>query len=321
MPWDPSLISVFSEYFTSNYALAVILSAVVAIAVSFSVFLFSRNHSVKNTSLFSTMAISSSLWIFIFASLAFCVLFYPEYKIDDAQAISLAFRYSLLPFLALGPLAFYLLRKRALAEIYPFFSNSENVQAATLDLARKKIAPIFSDILVRSKLANVSLSVVQGEPRLPASAALDWRGEKVVAISTNTIETLDEEELRAVLAHEFGHLIHKDSLRKTLATAYRTAFVFDPLARFIEAAIYREGELSADEYSARLTGKPAALASALIKIYEMIRPSTGSFPHSAALSHLMRDHESGLLSKQPSLTVRIRKLLELENQLVSNSRA
>ncbi len=130
---------------------------------------------------------------------------------------------------------------------------------------------------------------------------------------------MDEEELKAVLAHEFGHLIHKDSLRKTLATAYRTAFVFDPLARFLEAAIYRQGELSADEYSARLTGKPAALASALIQIYEMIRPSSESLPHSLAFSQLMRAHESGLLSKQPSLSLRIKKLLELENQLGVNS--
>jgi heat shock protein HtpX len=137
----------------------------------------------------------------------------------------------------------------------------------------------------------------------------------VVAISKNTIDVLDDEELRAVLAHELGHLIHRDSLRKTLATAYRTAFVFDPLARFIEAAIYRYGELSADEYSARLTEKPAVLASALIKIYETIRPVAISMPDSLVLSHLMRDHESGLFSKQPSLTARIKNLLELESQI------
>ena len=193
------------------------------------------------------------------------------------------------------------------------------IKTSQLEASKSRIAPIFADLLTHSKLTNVSLSVVQGESRLPASAALDWRGEKVVAISANTIDALDDEELRSVLAHELGHLIHRDSLRKTLATAYKTAFVFDPLARFVEAAIYRQGKLSADEYSARLTGKPAALASALIKIYEMIRPRGMALPQSFGVSHVMRDHEAGLLSKQPSLSLRIAKLLELENQLIANS--
>ena len=296
-----------------------IIVAVVAIVASFSVFLVSRNHNVKNTSLFSTMTISSSLWIFIFASLAFCVTFFPLYKSGGDDVIFIVFRLSLLPTLCLGPIAFYLLRKRAVAEIYPFFASGPDADPLKTGSARNRIVPIFSEILSRSKLTNVTLSIVQGESRLPASAALEWQGDKIVAISSSTLDILDDEELRSVLAHEFGHLIHKDSLRKTIATAYKTAFVFDPLARFVEAAIYRQGELSADEYSARLTGKPAALASALIKIYEMISAKGIGIPDSFALSHVMRDHEAGLLSKQPSLSQRIAKLLELENQLASEN--
>jgi Zn-dependent protease with chaperone function len=321
LPWNPSLIDIFREYFTTNYIAAGIIIAAIALVASFSVFIFSKNHSIKNTSLFSTMAISSSLWIFVFASLAFCVSLIPLYQTDlDGSTIFLVVRLALLPTIALGPIVFYLLRKRALAQIYPFFSISRTA-ASDLEFARNRIAPTFSELISRSRLSQVSLSVVEGDSCLPASAALDWKGEKVVAISKSTIESLDDEELRSVLAHELGHIIHRDSLRKTLATAYRTAFVFDPLARFVEAAIYREGELSADEYSANLTGKPAALASALIKIYEMIRPDGVAVPSSVALSHVMRDHESGLLSKQPSLAVRIRKLLELESQIISSKKA
>ena len=319
MSWNPALIDIFQEYFNTNYVLVGIICAVVAIVASFSVFLLSRNHNVKNITLFSTMAVSSSLWIFIFASVAFCVTFFPVYQSGSDDAIFLVFRFSLLPAICMGPIAFYLLRKRAVAEIYPFFASSPKSQASLLEASRNRIAPIFADLLTHSKLTNVSLTVVQGESHLPASAALDWRGEKAVAISANTIDVLDDEELRSVLAHELGHLIHRDSLRKTLATAYKTAFVFDPLARFVEAAIYRQGELSADEYSARLTGKPAALASALIKIYEMIRARGMTLPQSFAVSHVMRDHEAGLLSKQPSLSLRIAKLLELENQFIANS--
>ncbi|MDA4111636.1 MAG: M48 family metalloprotease, partial [Thaumarchaeota archaeon] len=190
-----------------------------------------------------------------------------------------------------------------------------NSVISELESPKNRVTPIFSELLRKSKLSGVNLSIVPTESALTASAALDWRGEKVVAISKSATDALDDEELRSVLAHELGHLVHKDSLRKTLATAYKTAFVFDPIARLVEAAIYRYGELSADEYSARLTGKPAVLASALIKIYETIRPQSLSVPHSIILSHFMRDNDSGLFSKQPSLTFRIQKLLELESQI------
>ena len=80
MPWNPALIDIFQEYFSTNYVFVGITFAVVAIVASFSVFLLSRNHNVKNSALFSTMAVSSSLWIFIFASLAFCVTFFPVYQ-------------------------------------------------------------------------------------------------------------------------------------------------------------------------------------------------------------------------------------------------
>src|ERR1700730_3644431 len=128
MPWNPSLLDIFQEYFGTNYVLVGIIVAVAAIGASFSVFLISRNHSVKNTSLFSTMAISSSLSMFIFASLAFCVTFFPLYRDGTDGVIFMVLRLSLLPTLSLGPIAFYFLRKRALAEIYPFFSSSTNSQ-------------------------------------------------------------------------------------------------------------------------------------------------------------------------------------------------
>jgi len=236
----------------------------------------------------------------------------------DGTILNVA-RLALLPTLFLGPAAFFFLRKRAMKQVYPFFTLMIKGDNSGTESLRKRTTSLFSNIVSNSRLSGVGLSIVPSLTNLPVSAALDWKGEKIVAISVRTIESLDDDELKAVLAHEIGHIAHKDSLRKTMATAYKTAFVFDPVARFVEAAVYRDGELRADEYSAKLTGKPAALASALIKIYESVRLSPSLLPNTAGLSLLMRDHDSGLFSKQPSLTLRIKRLLEMERRMQADS--
>jgi Zn-dependent protease with chaperone function len=204
-------------------------------------------------------------------------------------------------------------------QIYPFFKFTNQLGEDSPDgqSVRARAAAIFSGLLFSAKLSGISLSIVPDAGNLPPSAAMDWKGEKSVSITSKTVLTLDDDELRAVLAHELGHLVHRDSLRKMAATVYRTAFIFDPVAHFVEAAIYRDGELYADEYSARLTGKPAALASALIKLHESMRTPLTAVPTVQGASLLMNERESGIFSKQPSLTVRIKKLLEMEDDISS----
>jgi len=313
------LLDILGDYFRTNFVVAGILVAVVALIASISVFIFARSHNTKSLSLLTTMGISSSLWVFVFSSLAFCAGLMNEYdRSPDGTILNVA-RLALLPTLFLGPAAFFFLRKRAMKQVYPFFTLMIKGDNSGTESLRKRTTSLFSNIVSNSRLSGVGLSIVPSLTNLPVSAALDWKGEKIVAISVRTIESLDDDELKAVLAHEIGHIAHKDSLRKTMATAYKTAFVFDPVARFVEAAVYRDGELRADEYSAKLTGKPAALASALIKIYESVRLSPSLLPNTAGLSLLMRDHDSGLFSKQPSLTLRIKRLLEMERRMQADS--
>jgi len=313
--WDPNLLDILGDYFRTNFVVIGILIAVVALIASLSVFIFARSYNTKSLSLLTTMGISSSLWVFVFSSLAFCVGLMNEYNRSPDGTILNVARLALLPTLFLGPVAFYFLRKRAIKQVYPFFTLTIKGDNSGTESLRKRTSSLFSHIMANSRLSGVGLSIVPALTNLPVSAALDWKGEKIVAISVKTIESLDDDELKAVLAHEIGHIAHRDSLRKTMATAYKTAFVFDPVARFVEAAVYRDGELYADEYSAKLTGKPAALASALIKIYESVRLSPSLFPNTAGLSLLMRDHDYGLFSKQPSLTLRIKRLLEMERRM------
>jgi heat shock protein HtpX len=317
--WNPSLLDILGDYFRTSFVVTGIVVAALALVASISVFVLARNHNTKSLSLLTTMGISSSLWVFVFSSLAFCVGLMKEYALAPEGTILNVARLALLPTLVLGPIAFYFLRKRALKQVYPFFTLTSRGDNSGTESLRKRTSSIFSHLLSSSGMSGIDLSIVPALTNLPVSAALDWRGEKIVAVSVKTIEALDEDELKAVLAHEIGHIAHKDSLRKTMATAYKTAFVFDPVARFVEAAVYRDGEFYADEYSANLTGRPAALASALIKIYESVRSSPSLVPNTAGLSLLMKDHDSGLFSKQPSLTLRIKRLLEMEKRMQTSS--
>ena len=256
------MLDILGDYFRTNFVVTGILVAVVALVASISVSVVARNHNTKSLSLLTTMGISSSLWVFVFSSLAFCVGLMKEYVLSPDGTILNVARLALLPTLVLGPIAFYFLRKRAMKQVYPFFTLAIKGDNSGTESLRKRTSSLFSHLTSSSRLSGIGLSIVPALTNLPVSAALDWKGEKIVAISVKTIETLDDDELKAVLAHEIGHIAHRDSLRKTMATAYKTAFVFDPVARFVEAAVYRDGELHADEYSANLTGKPAVLASA-----------------------------------------------------------
>jgi Zn-dependent protease with chaperone function len=316
MPWVPSYSDVLQFYFGTNYVIYGVAIAASALVASLILFRASKERNSKTRALISSLTISASLWIFIISSLALCAIFMRDYATSPGRMVFEASILALIPSLTLGPVAFYVLRSRALKEIYPFFVLGTG--QTNHDALDNRITSTFSDAVAESKLGGVRLSVVSGESWLPASAALEWRGERAVAISKKDAELLDDEELKAVLAHELGHIAHKDSLQKTIATAFRTAFPFDPLVRFVEAAIYRNGELAADEYSAKLTKKPASLASALLKIYQGVKPAGKSASPSNAwvFSSLMRAQgDSGLFSKQPSLSFRIKRLLEIDAEI------
>ncbi len=164
----------------------------------------------------------------------------------------------------------------------------------------------------------------------------------VVVITRPLIELLNDKELEAVIAHELGHIKHRDILVSTIASAIATAITFflemalwflhdeeGPgiweilgvylisliILPIIQLAISRQREYMADEFSAKITHNPHALINALKKIenffnnnYVYISPST---------SALMIFNPKELLSTHPSLESRIKHLLKIEKQLKS----
>jgi heat shock protein HtpX len=125
----------------------------------------------------------------------------------------------------------------------------------------------------------------------------------VVAVTTGILETLDTEEMEAVLAHEMSHVIHRDMRVMAMASFFATvasfivqsglwggfgggyggdredrdrgsSFIVIFLVSIVVWAISfvlirtlsRYREYSADRGSAIITGQPSKLASALVKI-------------------------------------------------------
>jgi len=165
-----------------------------------------------------------------------------------------------------------------------------------------------------------------------------------VAFTAGILQTMNDRELEGVVAHELGHVKHRDilisSVAATIASAItfiaRMAFWFGPrgsnddergsgwggllmlivapiAAMLIQMSISRTREFSADEASARYTGNPDYLISALRKLETGIRrdPMTDASPSTAHMFILNPFGRGGLMklfSTHPSTEERIARL-------------
>lgn len=90
-------------------------------------------------------------------------------------------------------------------------------------------------------------------------------------VAAKVLEVLTADELAAALAHEHGHLLARDNLKRFALRACRDMFMLVPLGRSVDAAWAEAAEAAADEHAASDNPDRALnLASALVKIAKMI---------------------------------------------------
>lgn len=173
-----------------------------------------------------------------------------------------------------------------------------------------------------------------------------------VAVTEGILRMLDRDELAGVLAHELGHVRNRDTLIMTVAATLAGALshlanmamwgamfggrsdeeegshpiagllgiIIAPIAAtLIQMAISRSREFLADEYGARLSGNPLALASALRKIeaWSQRIPITTGSPATAHLFIVNPFSGGGLVrlfSTHPSTEERIARLQAMARQ-------
>lgn len=170
----------------------------------------------------------------------------------------------------------------------------------------------------------------------------------IVAVTRGITEILNEEELRAVLAHELGHIKNRDMLVSTIAAtaAGAIAFLADlafwggaifggdednnfvgelaliilaPLAAtLIQLAVSRTREFGADSHARHLLGDGENLANALKKL-ESFKPhmkNVRPHPRDQATAHLMFQNMFNLqglgklFSTHPSTEDRVKRLIK-----------
>ncbi|WP_297436569.1 zinc metalloprotease HtpX [Thermococcus sp.] len=176
----------------------------------------------------------------------------------------------------------------------------------------------------------------------------------VVAVTQGLLKILDRDELEGVLGHELTHVKNRDMLIGTLAAAMAGAIiqlaywarwiaifggfggdrddgenvlaailvaVLAPIAAMlIQAAISRSREFLADEGGARISGKPQALASALMKIDTAVRyrPLKNGNPATAHMFIINPFRGLGLatlFSTHPPTEARIERLRKIAEEM------
>lgn len=217
---------------------------------------------------------------------------------------------------------------------------------------------VIERIIARNNLPKPKIAVINTRmPN--AFATGKGKHSSVVAVTTGLLDLLDTEELEGVLAHELTHIRNRDVLVLTLASLFSTvawylmqfgfysggmgygygygyggrdrnngaglalvivvAMLTWVISFLIIRAISRYREFAADRGSAQMTGKPAKLANALMKISgNMHRMPTRDLRQAEGLNaFFIIPAASGstivnLFSTHPPVEKRVEKLMEME---------
>jgi Zn-dependent protease with chaperone function len=239
------------------------------------------------------------LWSFLGTSFLLCSMLLQDYWGHPQLTIRTVLGGSLLASVGFATTMTLIARR------YSFSRMLERMTAAPISLSG--IAKSFGALSGGMGVSGVSLR----EALFGSAFSISLSGQGVVAMSSKLAGDLSSDETNAVLAHELSHIKNGDSTAKGLAKLARVAFPFDPVLRLVEAAVHRERELWADKVSVEFTGKPLALASAIVKANSGSSDATTS--NLAGL--FVGGSGRGLLSPYPNLEKRVDILLELARRM------
>jgi heat shock protein HtpX len=213
-----------------------------------------------------------------------------------------------------------------------------------------RVAPLVQGLTQRMGLPMPKLWLIPDDS--PNAFATGRNPEHAsVAFTEGILRLMTDRELEGVVAHELGHVLHRDilisSIAATLATAItflaRMAFWFGPrsndederggawggllmmivapiAAMLIQFAISRTREFSADAASAKFTGDPNELIQALRKLEMGVQRVPMDASPATAHMFIVNPFTAGgfarLFSTHPSTEERIARLQAMPHAVV-----
>jgi len=195
-------------------------------------------------------------------------------------------------------------------------------------------------LAAKAGIGMPKVAVYEGQPNAFATGA--FRNSALVAVSTGLLESMNREEIEAVLGHEITHVANGDMVTLTLIQGVMNTFVvflsrvigfvvdrtvfrtergigpgflitvmvcqaaFGILASIIVMYFSRRREFRADAGSARLLGTPQPMIQALMRLGNL---QPGNLPKSFAASGITdQPGWAAMFSSHPPLEERIRAL-------------
>jgi heat shock protein HtpX len=209
-----------------------------------------------------------------------------------------------------------------------------------------RVAPLVENIARRMNIPMPKLYITP-EPSPNAFATGRNPNHASVAFTAGILQVMDDNELSGVVAHELGHVLHRDILISSVAATIAAAitfvarmafwfgmggsrderdrggawgdlimFIVGPIAAtLIQLAISRSREYSADAASAKYIGSPYPLIGALQKLDAWSKRVPMDAAPSTAHLYIMKPLGGGgimkLFSTHPSTEDRIRRLEQM----------
>jgi Zn-dependent protease with chaperone function len=132
-----------------------------------------------------------------------------------------------------------------------------------------------------------------------------------LVVARSVLAACSHDQLRAVMAHERGHVTRQDNLRRAVLASLPDVTTWLPVARHIHAAWDGAIEEAADDESARLgTSGPLHLAEALIRVARLAPTGQPAMPLPASA-----------LYRGESIEHRVSRLLAAPAEVVDSPRA
>ncbi|HYT01148.1 MAG TPA: M48 family metalloprotease [Thermoplasmata archaeon] len=306
----PSLVEVIGEalqaYWLSPLSLTVLAVCGASMGTLLYVFVTnSQNAKLRVSLLTGLYALSIFFWAFVAGSLVLCV----------SQARMVAYARNGVPLAVFGSVVGGLAASGIISAIVWKYGNASVLRRFAPRKPGEDESWLQEYVRLLAKFEGVD-DVQVGIVQSAATLAIAVGGkQRTILVSTGLLSLLEQDEVEAVVAHELMHLKHHDSEFKVFSRVLSRILFFDPFSKFFDPAVHREREYLADEMGARSSGRPATLASALLKIASHGPQEKASWGLSILGSG------KGLFSRYPPLQERVHRLILLSDLLRESDRA